>query len=75
MQIKVYVTEDEFLSGDLLNEKEPPVIEFRNKDGWTRRVKLKDIDKLNQFSSINKTFLLALKDIVDDFSKGEGVRK
>lgn len=69
MQIKVYVTEDEFLSGDLLKEKEPPVIEYRNKDGWTRRVKLKDIDKLNQFSSTNKTFLLALKDIADSFSQ------
>lgn len=69
MQIKVYVTEDEFLSGNLLNKKEPPVIEYRNKDGWTRRVKLKDIDKLNQFSSTNKTFLLALKDIADSFSQ------
>ena len=72
MQVKVSVTEDEFLSGNLFKEKEPPVIEYRNKDGWTRRARLKDIDKLDQFSDINKTFLLALRDIVDDFSKGEG---
>ena len=38
MQIKVLITENEFLTGDLLKEKKPPVIEFNSNDGWTKRV-------------------------------------
>lgn len=69
MQIKVIVSEETFNSGDILEEKvEPPVIEFKTQDGWSRRAKIKDIDKFNQFTGANKAFLLEVKDIVDTLS-------
>lgn len=69
MQIKVIVTEETFNSGDVLREKvDPPVVEFSDKDGWIRRAKLDELDKFSQFIGANKSFLLALKDIVDNLS-------
>lgn len=69
MRVIVLITEETFKGGEILKEKiEPPVIEFRDKDGWTRRAKLEDINKFSQFSGTNKSFLLALKDIVDTLS-------
>lgn len=69
MRVIVFISEEAFHSGNILSEEiEPPVVEFRNKDGWTRRAKLKDLDKFSQFSGANRSFLLALKDIVDNLS-------
>ena len=69
MRVIVSISEETFDSGNILNEKiEPPVIEFRNKDGWTRRAKLDDLNKFDQFSGPNKSFLLALKDTMDNLS-------
>ena len=68
MQIKVLITENEFLTGDLLKEKKPPVIEFNSNDGWTKRVNLTDIDKCKQFTEASKKFLLALSGITDNLS-------
>ena len=69
MQIKVLITENEFITGDLLGEKKPPVIEFNNHNGWTIRVDLTDIDKCKQFTEASKKFLLALKGIADNLSE------
>jgi hypothetical protein len=69
MQIKIIVTEETFNSGDVLREKvDPPVIEFSDKDGWIRRAKLDELDKFSQFTGANKSFLMALKHIVDTLS-------
>lgn len=69
MKVTIFVSEESFNSGNILDEKkEPPVIEFRDKDGWSRRAKLEDLDKFSQFTGTNKSFLLALKDIVDILS-------
>ena len=69
MQIKVLITENEFLTGDLLKEKKPPVIEYNSNDGWTKRVNLTDIDKCKQFTEASKKFLLALSGITDNLSE------
>ena len=68
MQLKVYVSEEEFDSGEILKKKDPPVIEFRDKDGWVKRAKLSDLDKLPQFKGANAEFLSELKDKVDSLS-------
>lgn len=65
MQLKVFLTEDEFKSGKILEKIEPPVLEFRDQNGWARRAKIADIDKLSQFSDANKEFLLALLRTMD----------
>lgn len=69
MQVKIFVTEDEFSTGNLLNKKSPPVVEYIDSDGWTRRLKLTDVDKCVQFSEVSRQFLSALKDTVDIFSE------
>ena len=69
MRVIVLISEESFQSGNILDEKiEPPVVEFRDKDGWTRRAKLSELDKFSQFSNSNKSFLLALKETVDNLS-------
>ena len=68
MQLKVYVSKEEFDSGEILKKIDPPVIEFNDKDGWVKRAKLSDLDKLPQFKGANAEFLSELKDKADSLS-------
>ena len=68
MRIKVFVTEEEFKTGEILKEIDPPVIEFKANDGWVKRAKLSELDKLPQFKGANAEFLSELKDKVDSLS-------
>lgn len=68
MQLKVYVSEEEFNSGEILKKIDPPVIEFRDKDGWVKSAKLSDMDKLSQFKGANAEFLSELRDKADSLS-------
>ena len=67
MQLKVSLTESEFKSGKILDIIEPPILEFKDQKGWTRRAEIADIDKLSQFSGVNKQVLLALLDTMGNF--------
>ncbi len=69
MQIKVFLTKEEFESGEILKKIDPPIIEFKDSDGWVRRAKLSELDKLPQFKRANAEFLLELKDKVDTLSE------
>lgn len=68
MQIRVRVSREEYESGEILKKIDPPVIEFNDKDGWVKRAKLSDLDKLPQFKGANAEFLSELKDKVDSLS-------
>lgn len=68
MQLKIRVSREEFDSGEILKKIDPPVIEFVGEDGWVKKAKLSDLDKLPQFKGTYAEFLSELKDKVDSLS-------
>lgn len=71
MQVKVFLSKEEFDSGEILKKIDPPVIEYIDDNGWVRRANLSLLginDKLTQFKGADGEFLLELKDKVDSFS-------
>ncbi len=69
MRIIIRVEEDTFRTGKVSEEKTaPPVIEYIDKYGWTRRAKLSELDKFPQFTWKDRTFLEEVNCITDILS-------
>ncbi len=68
MQIRVRVSREEYESGEILKKIDPPVIEFVGEDGWVKRAKLSEFDRLPQFKGSNAEFLSELRDKADSLS-------